>query len=140
MAAVTHEERVLFEGKRAVLSSITDVLLTVLTLGLMAVVYWVRSIGRSYRITDQRVVIEYGVLSKRVEQLELARATDFVVELPFTQRLMSTGNLVVHAMDHTTPILRIDGIKTDVRALYEALRKAAEAERRKRGVRVVDYQ
>ena len=37
-----------------------------------------------------------------------------------------------------TPALRIDGIKADVVALYERLRKATEEEKRRRGVRVLD--
>ena len=53
---------------------------------------------------------------------------------------MGTGNLVLETMDKTTPELRIEGIKTDVTALYERLRFATEAEKRRRGVRLLDVE
>jgi len=132
-------ERVLFEGRPAVIPGVGAAVLCVLTVGLAALFYWLRALGRHYRITNERVVVESGVLSKRTEQVDLYRITDYVVERPFGQRLLGTGNLVLEAMDRTTPHLRIDGIKTDVMALYERLRQATEAEKRRRGVRVVDF-
>jgi len=131
-------ERVLFSGRRSVVPSLGAACLILITLGLAAIYFWLRSLGRHYRITTERVVIEEGVLSKRTEQLDLYRVTDYVVERPFGQRLLGTGNIVLEAMDRTTPRLRIEGIRTDVNDLYERLRAATEHEKRRRGVRVVD--
>ncbi len=61
------------------------------------------------------------------------------VERPFSQRIMGTGNIILEAIDSTSPVLRITGLKTDVIKLYEALRVATEAAKQRRGVRVVDY-
>jgi hypothetical protein len=133
-------ERVLFDGRPAILGSIGSLFLTIITLGFAFFFYWARSLGASYRITTTRIVIESGVFSKRMEQIDLYRVTDYVVERPFSQRLLGTGNLVLEATDRTTPELRIEGIRTDVRALYEQLRAATEAEKRRRGVRVVDVE
>ncbi len=133
------QERVLFEGRPAVVPSAGALLACVLTVGIAALFFWLRSLGRHYRITTERIVVESGVLSKRTEQIDLYRITDYVVERPFGQRLLGTGNIVLQAMDRTTPTLDIVGIKTDVMALYERLRSATEAEKRRRGVRVVDF-
>ena len=114
-------------------------LLCVITVGIAALFYWLRSLSRHYRITTERVIIESGLLSKRTEQVDLYRITDYVVERPFGQRLLGTGNIMLEAMDRTTPQLRIDAIKTDVMALYEQLRLATEREKQRRGVRVVDF-
>ena len=100
----------------------------------------VMRIATRYKITSQRIVIEYGVFSKRMEQLDLYRVVDYVVERPFGQRIMGTGNLVLEAMDKTTPEIRITGIKTDVMALYEKLRYSTEQEKKKRNVRVLDIE
>lgn len=112
---------------------------TLLTVGLAALYYWMKSLGHSYRITNQRLVIEEGVLSKRLEQIDLYRVTDYVVERPFGQRLLGTGNLIIQSNDRTTPTLRVNGIRTDIVALYEALRRSTEADRVRRNVRTVDY-
>lgn len=131
-------ERTLFEGRRAVIPGVGALLVVILTVGLAAIYFWLRSLGKSYRITTERIIVEHGVLSKRTEQLDLYRITDYVVERPFSQRLLGTGNLMVEAMDRTTPKVHIEGIRTDVMKLYEDLRAATEQEKRRRGVRVVD--
>ena len=78
------------------------------------------------------------LLDKRLDQIDTYRIHDYVVERPFGQRLVGTGNLLLMTVDRTTPALRIDGIKADVVALYERLRQATEEEKRRRGVRVLD--
>jgi hypothetical protein len=80
------------------------------------------------------------VLSKRLEQVDLYRIRDYTVERPFGQRLLGTGNILIEAMDSSTPVVRIQGLRTDVVQLYERLRVATEADRRLRGVRLVDYE
>lgn len=115
-----------------------SVLLSVLTLGLALIYFALRAKSVRYRITTERVVVERGLLSKHMDQIDLYRINDYVVERPFGQRLAGTGNLILSAMDRSSPELRIEGIKTDVMALYEALRKATEEQKAKRGVRTVD--
>ncbi len=133
-------EKVLFEGRTALLPGLGSLLLTLITLGLALIYYALRRLGTSYRITTTRIVIERGVFSKALEQIDIYRITDYVVERPFGQRLLGTGNLVIEAMDKTTPVIRLEGLKTDVVDLYEKLRAATEVEKRKRGVRVIDYE
>jgi uncharacterized membrane protein YdbT with pleckstrin-like domain len=141
---MTHQsddsEEVLFEGRSAVLPGIWTAMLAILTLGIAALILWLRRQSTHYRITSQRVVIERGILSKRLDQTDLYRIVDYTVERPLGQRLMGTGNLVLKTMEASDPVVRIDGIKADVIALYERLRKATEAEKRRRGVRMVDME
>ncbi len=133
-------ERVLFEGHPALLPSFGAWALVIVTFGLALLYFKLRQVGVHYRITTERLVIERGVLSKRLEQVDLHRVTDFVVERPFLQRIAGTGNIVVQAMDKTTPELHLVALPTDVLKLYEELRVAAEAQRHNRGVRIVDYE
>ena len=65
---------------------------------------------------------------------------DYVVDRPFSHCVMGNGNIVLEGMDSTTPVLEMRALPTDVVALYEALRAATEDEKRRRGVRVVDYE
>lgn len=128
----------LFEGNPALLPSILHWIIAILTLGLALLVYLARSRSTHYRITTQRVVVESGLLNKRLDQTDLYRIHDYVVERPLGQRLVGTGNLVLQTVDRTTPAVRLLGLHTDVVALYERLRKATEAEKQRRGVRVLD--
>ena len=132
------DEKTLFDGHPAVLPGLGAWLITILTLGLAALVFLVRSRSIHYRITEKRVVIEHGLLSKRLEQIDVYRIKDYVVERPLGQRIAGTGNIVLHTMDQTTPRLDLKGLPTDVVALYEAIRAAAETERLNRGVRLID--
>jgi len=133
-------EEVLFEGRPALVPGVGALLLSIVTLGLWLIPAWWRSRGIFYRLTNHRIVVETGVLSKKLEQIDLYRVNDYSVERPFSQRLLGTGNLVLNTFDKSTPQLTIAGIKTDVVALYEALRAATEIDRRRRGVRMVDYE
>ena len=133
-------EELLFTGRPALIPGVGSLVLAILTLGISVMVAWFRTRGIHYKITSQRVVIESGVFSKRMEQLDLYRVVDYVVERPFGQRIMGTGNIILEAMDKTTPEIRIVAIKTNVMSLYEKLRYATEQEKRKRGVKVLDIE
>jgi uncharacterized membrane protein YdbT with pleckstrin-like domain len=140
MPGASGAEELLFQGRPALVQGVGGLLLAVLTLGIWLVVRFFQTRGTFYKITTQRIVVEHGILSKRMEQIDLYRVVDYVVERPFGQRIMGTGNLILEAMDKTTPEIHIDGIKTDVVALYERLRYATEQEKRRRGVRVMDVE
>jgi uncharacterized membrane protein YdbT with pleckstrin-like domain len=133
-------EEVFFEGRPALIPSLGAFLLVILTLGLWLIVRYWRMLGCLYRVTSRRIVVETGVLSKRLEQVDLYRVNDYTVERPFLQRLMGTGNLLLKTMDKTTPEVNLLGIKTDVVALYERLRVATEADKTRRRAQVVDYE
>ncbi len=140
-AQPSHEgEEVLFEGRMALVPGVGTLVVAILTLGLWLVVRWFKTMGQSYRITTRRIVVETGVLSKKLEQIDLYRIADYTVERPFGQRLLGTGNLLLKTFDKTSPELSVLYIKTDVVVLYERVRAATEADKARRGVRMVDYE
>jgi uncharacterized membrane protein YdbT with pleckstrin-like domain len=133
-------EQVLFEGEPALVSSIGIVFLLLFTAGLAAIWLYFRRGGVRYKITTQRVVIDRGIFSKTMEQLDLYRINDFTVDRPFGQRLLGTGNIRLTTFDKTTPIVTLEHLKTDVVKLYETLRVAVETAKQSRGVRVLDME
>jgi uncharacterized membrane protein YdbT with pleckstrin-like domain len=137
-ASEPDQEELLYEGNPALLGSLGPLLISILTLGLGLLYYWVRSRATHYRVTTQRIVVETGILNKRLDQIDLYRIHDYVVDRPLGQRLMGTGNLQLSTQDRSTPAIRLTGLSTDVVQLYERLRKATEVEKRRRGVRVLD--
>jgi membrane protein YdbS with pleckstrin-like domain len=135
------DEEVLFEGYGALVPSIGSLLLAIVTLGLWLLPAWWRSRSRRYRLTTKRVVVETGVLGKRLEQVDLYRVNDYTVVRPIGQRLLGTGNLVLRTLDRTSPVVAIEGIRADVVALYERIRAATELEKARRGgIRVMEVE
>lgn len=133
-------EDVLFDGRPALVAGVGELFVCVVTLGLWLLPLWWRSLGTHYRVTTRRVVVETGVLSKRLEQIDLYRVQDYAVDRPFGQRLLGTGNLILTTLERSTPELRLSGIKTDVVQLYERVRAATEGDKLRRNVRLVDYE
>ncbi|MFO0610993.1 MAG: PH domain-containing protein [Polyangiaceae bacterium] len=137
-ASIMRAEETIFEGQPSLLPSIKSLGLVVITVGLAIIYFLLRRSGTKYRITSQRIVIDSGILSKKLEQVDLYRVNDFVVERPLSQRIMGTGNLTMTTTDKSNPTLRLFGLGTDVVALYERIRAAVEAAKQAKGVRVVD--
>jgi hypothetical protein len=134
-------EETLFDGYPAIVPSLGALLVVIFTLGLALLPFWWRSRSHHYRVTSRRVVTELGVLGKRLEQLDLYRISDYTVERPILQRMLGTGNLILRTIDKTSPTVALNGIRTDVVALYERVRAATEAEKAKRGaVRLMEVE
>lgn len=133
-------EEVLFEGSPSLVPGLGSLLLVILTVGIALIALWAKRGGTKYRITSQRVIIDRGLFSKTLDQLDLYRITDFVVERPFSQRIMGTGNIKLKTLEKNNPEITLAGIPTDVVALYEKLRKAVEASKQQRSVRLVEYE
>jgi membrane protein YdbS with pleckstrin-like domain len=134
-------EETLFDGYPAIIASVGALIVVIVTLGLWLIPLWWGSRSRHYRVTTRRVVMELGVLSKRLEQVDLYRVSDYTVERPLSQRVLGTGNLVLRTLDKSSPIVALNGIKTDVVALYERVRAATETEKAKRNaVRLMEVE
>jgi uncharacterized membrane protein YdbT with pleckstrin-like domain len=138
MTTDTNAEATLFEGNPALVPNAWALLVSVLTVGIALLYFLVKSRQTHYKITTQRVIIEKGLFSKRMDQIDTYRINDYVVERPLGQRMLGTGNIVLTSLDRSTPEVRIEDIKTDVLSLYESLRKATEEQKQRRGVRTLD--
>ena len=91
----------------------------------------------SYRLTDERLLVETGIFSRDSEEIELYRVRDWSVIKPFWLRITGRGHVRVVSTDATAPDLRIRGI-TRPEKVRELLRKHVEAARDKKRVRHVD--
>jgi uncharacterized membrane protein YdbT with pleckstrin-like domain len=90
-------------------------------------------------ITDQRLIEEKGVLSKKTDELELYRVKDIRLDQPFFLRLVGLSNVILVTSDRTNPIVRIPAI-TDGKNLREKLRAAVDIRRDKKRVRETDFE
>ena len=126
-------ERLLFEGRPAVLDSVGRWIFAVLTLGLAGFFWWLGAVTLRIRITDQRLVLKRGLLTVRTDFLELYRVTDLVVEEPFGERLLGYGRLVLTSSDRSDPQIVLRGLRSPD-ALANQLRPCIEAQKQLRRV------
>jgi uncharacterized membrane protein YdbT with pleckstrin-like domain len=91
----------------------------------------------SYELTTQRLRIRRGILNRRLDELELYRVKDYVMEQPFFLRMLGLGNLTLLSADASTPTVAIRAI-AGVEAVREKLRNAVQSERDRKRVRALD--
>ena len=128
-------EKTLFSGRPVALYSVGRWFLTIVTLGIAGLCYWLANLSTRFEITTQRVRIERGVLSKSKQDVELYRIDDIALEQPLGMRLLGHGLLILRSSDRTTPEVRLYGVPGFAR-LAETLRECALRERERRGVKV----
>jgi membrane protein YdbS with pleckstrin-like domain len=126
-------EKPLFEGHPLVIVSAWQWLAVIATVGIMYVVYWLRSRGTTYRVSTQRIRVERGILSKDNDNVELFRIDHLDVHQPFGMRLVGQCYLHLRSSDAGFPTVIIYGIP-NIMALSETLRECSLRERKRRGV------
>src|SRR5260221_13330247 len=87
----TATERTLFAGHPAPFFTLGQYVWAVLTIGITALVYWMRARAVLFEVTTQRVKIETGILSKTKENLELFRIDHVTVVKPLGIRVLGLG-------------------------------------------------
>ena len=128
-------ERTLFAGRPAALYSVGRWALTIVTLGIAGLCYWLASLSTRFEITTQRVRIERGLFSRSRQDTELYRIDDIVLEEPFGMRLLGHSILFLRSTDRSTPDVKLYGIP-GLAAIGDTLRECSLRERERRGVRV----
>jgi membrane protein YdbS with pleckstrin-like domain len=86
-----------------------------------------------YRITTQRLKLEWGVLSKTQESLELFRIDHFELRKPFGMRLLGYSRLHLFSSDAELSNFSVYGVP-NLEALSESLRECQLRERARRGL------
>jgi membrane protein YdbS with pleckstrin-like domain len=126
-------EKPLFTGHPVVIYSAWQGLAAVLTLGLMLIPFWFRSLGTTFEVTSQRVMIERGLLSKVKDSIELFRIDHFELHKPIGMRLMGYCLLHLRSSDASFETVILYGIP-DLEKLADTLRECSLRERSRRQV------
>jgi len=77
-----------------------------------------------YTITNQRILIEQGMLSKSVAEIDLRYIDDSQFFQTFTDRLLGIGNVTLVSSDKALPVTMLHGIQ-DPRGVREIIRARA---------------
>jgi hypothetical protein len=94
---------------------------------------WVGRVTTRYKLTNERLIITRGFVSKRIEELELYRVNDVSMKQSIMERMFGLGDIRLETTDATTPEPQIQDIKNPER-VKDLVRQAARAERQRRRV------
>lgn len=110
-----------------------------LTFGVLLLLQlWIRVKSFSYRLTTQRLFIRRGWLAKHVNELELYRVKDVVVDQGVLQRMLGYGSITVLADDNTTPEVHLDRVSSPTK-VKELIRTHYRAARQREGVHPTEF-
>ena len=77
-----------------------------------------------YTVTNQRVMIETGLLSKALSEIDLRYIDDSQFSQTLIQRLLGIGNVTIVSTDKTTPVYVLHAVR-DPRNVRELIRAHA---------------
>lgn len=92
---------------------------------------------QKFKLTNQRMIMQRGVLNRVTDEIELYRVKDHRLEQPFFLRMFGLGNIILISSDQLNHEIIIPAVK-DSENLRESIRKLVEARRVSRGVRELD--
>jgi uncharacterized membrane protein YdbT with pleckstrin-like domain len=100
---------------------------------------WLENMGAKYEITDERLIIRRGIVSKSIDEIELYRIKDCRIDFSLINQLAGIGRITIASSDETTRSgdLVIAGIER-AQERRETLRRLVDAARQKRSVREID--
>jgi membrane protein YdbS with pleckstrin-like domain len=90
----------------------------------VVIVAWLKLRSTLYIITNQRVILEQGILSKSVNEIDLRYVDDSQFFQGLTDRLLGIGNVTLISSDKTSPTYMLRSVR-DPRGVRELIRAHA---------------
>jgi membrane protein YdbS with pleckstrin-like domain len=118
--------RAAIERNEGTIGLVTAIAIGVLVGARLLRLIWQVAVLKShrYRITNQRITIETGVFSKKIEEIDMRTVTDFQLEQSFLERVLRIGDITLVSSDPTTARLTLIGLP-DPRDMRELIRSSA---------------
>jgi uncharacterized membrane protein YdbT with pleckstrin-like domain len=123
-ASTGRDQAKLVAANRADIKLAVTALVALVVAFRMAKLAWRIAVLRShrYRVSNQRIVIESGVLSKRIDEVDMRAVEDIEFRQRFLQRLLGIGEIAIVAADKQLARFRLLGVEEprEVRELIRA--------------------
>jgi len=113
-------------------------LLGVPAAGVVLLQVWLTVLATKYRLTSQRLFWRQGILSRKLEEMEIYRITDVKLEQGAIESMLGVGTVLVLSSDATTKILSMPHL-ANPEQLKETLRTAYRAARSREGIRGAEF-
>lgn len=68
----------------------------------------------TYKITDTRLIVERGILTKKREEIRLFRIRDISLKRNLWERILRMGDITLQTTDATTPTYKLRNLKGSV--------------------------
>lgn len=93
---------------------------------------------QTFELTSERLRITRGVINQNIDEVELYRVKDIVVQRLWWMRLTGLGKIHLETSDRSLPHIDIPAIRDSIN-LREEFRKKVEMMRDKKRVREMDF-
>jgi len=136
-------EKTIFKGSPSQLTNIPFYLVCLLltpVIGLGILMFLIRFLKTKFtkiEITEERIIEQTGILSRKTDETELYRVKDIRMDEPFFLRMFGLSNILIVTSDKSSPIISLFGVKNGDK-LRKELRDLVETRRDKKGVRELD--
>ncbi len=98
---------------------------------------WLVKIGIEYRLYQDSLEVESGLVSRNIENLQLFRVRDLKLRQSPLGRLFGVGDVMLTSTDQSTPHLTVRGVENP-RAVYETLRELVARSQATRRTMIVE--
>lgn len=92
----------------------------------------------TYTLKDEKLLCDYGILSRTQEEIWLYRIMDVTVNMSLFQRIFNVGTIHICSSDRSTPEFNIISVKNPLQ-VKEIISKKVEEERAKRRVHTNEF-
>lgn len=82
----------------------------------------------NYKITNERLIVETGLLTKRTKEIEWFRVKDISVKRNLIERIFNIGDITISSIDTQEPIYVLRNIK-DSEKIKDYIRNAVREQR-----------
>lgn len=91
-----------------------------------------------YHITNQRLIIEKGVFTKRTSEIEFFRVRDVSVKRNLIERMFGFGDITIISTDPNNPTILLRNIKKSV-VIKDLIRNAVMEQRNEQKLEFPDH-
>lgn len=91
------------------------------------------ALTQRYRLTSQRLIMTFGFIGRRTEEIDLYRINDVGVKQHPLERITRMGDVYIASADTSTPTKYLHNVETPDR-VKDLIREAARVERQRRRV------
>jgi hypothetical protein len=96
------------------------------------------SLVEEYILTNERIKVVHGMLSRRIENYELIRIQDIDYKQNVSERVLGIGDIFIRGQDKSNPEIVLRNI-AKVEDVYETLRRAWMDARKRHGLQFREY-
>lgn len=111
--------------------------LAVAPLLIVAALCWLHRAATEYRVFEDSLEAEYGIVARRIENIQLFRVRDIGMKQTLAGRILRYGDVIILSTDESAPRLTLRGLD-DPRALYEQLRSLVARSQATRRTMIVE--